>query len=225
MTFEDAEVEDDTFRKRKKIDWEICGLESWNREKKVLKIDSLSNDARKKCFGCIRVGERDETIYNFPDIAALIETIRKCIAKTDIVALCIHISKKYDKIRQTTEGGYNLPEWPPGLVYEHLRHHNTDPELQAWFCITDMQEIMAVSRNACIEVNPDTGEKRVNPQQLKVFLDTSKTRFQLARLDCSKMMFYANESHLDIKAASQPHIAVSDKTIEDYFAPADKDMI
>lgn len=205
--------------KKQKTTWTICGFDSTQYEEDELLTPSLD---RSTCFGCVYVGERDKTTIRFERVADLIRMIRTSVARSDPVVMARHVAKEYAKLRRevnTTliEGEAPLPKWDAAMVLDHVRYHNTDPEMQTWLRLTEIQEVLKVARRSMIERDDDNGEKRVNPQQFRVYKDAANLWNVVAKVDPSKCTFRSNESLIDMKAACQPIIALTDKTIVDYF--------
>lgn len=203
--------------KRQKPDWEMCGLESRRYEEEELLTPSLDRSA---CFGCVVVGERDKTTVDLERVVDLIKIIRKSVARCDPVVLARHVAREYAKLRHDINmhlppDEAPLPEWPASMVLDHIRNHHTDPELQTWLRLKEIQELIQVSLRSMVE--QAEGDMRINPQQFRVYQDLVKLYYQVAKTDFTKCCFRSNEALIDIKAACQPVIAVSDKTIVDYF--------
>ena len=205
--------------KRAKPDWEICGLVSRQQERVEL---GLPSNNRTTCFGCIYVGEMDQSILRFTKIVEIIDMIRKNIARTDIINLVTQVALRYAELRHDVNsniilGQAELPEWNAAMILDHIRYHNTDPELQTWIRLTEIQEVIKISLNASVEHDANTGEKRINPQQFRIYQDSVKLSYHVGKMEPSKMLFKSNESYLDMKAACQPIVATTNKKIVDYF--------
>lgn len=220
----DAETAEEPPAKRAKVEWDQCGLESRNYEEDELLVPSPD---KSQCFGCVYVGERDKTTIGFERITDLIKMIRESIARCDPVALVKHVASEYKKLQnEINNNPINneppLPDWTEAMILDHLRNHNTDPEIQTWIRLYEIQELIRVALGSMVEKHPDTGQTRINEKQYRVYQDLVKLYYLVAKTDVSKCLFKSNESMIDMKAACQPIVALSDKTIVDYFKPANR---
>lgn len=205
--------------KRQKVVWEICGLDSRNYEREQLGAVSFD---RTECFGCIQVGEKDKTAVRNDQINNIIDVIRKSVARCDPVALATQVSELYEEYRQDINanlinGDKPLPPWKPAMVLDHIRHHNTDPEMQTWLRLSEIQELQQVALRACVEMDHESGEKRLNHQQCRIYNDLAKLHQQLSRTDVTKCLFNGAEKHVDMSVARQPTITFHGKNIVDYM--------
>jgi len=202
--------------KKQKV-FETCGLETRHEEK----VELGKPDVRKGCFGCVYVGERDPTAIQYENIAALVDMITKTIARTDPINLSIHVAKRYKKMQTDINnnllpGEEPLPEWSAASVLDHIRNHNTDPQIQTWLRMCEIQELMQVALEASVEIDKETGDKRVVSSQVKIYLDLLKVYESLSKSDPSKKLFYKPNAHIDMNANSQGLLAVSGKNIFKY---------
>lgn len=206
--------------KRKRVEWEPDQLSSRCREQTELGDTPTS---RAMCFGCIWVGERDEASLKFAEIKRLIDMIRKTIARTDPVALARHVSLEYEKIRTKINAHRlnhesELPPWPEAMVLDHIRNHNTDPELQIWLRLTELQELIQISLEGMVEINPDTKRRRINIAQMRAYKEFTTLYFTVNKLVPSKLSYFSRGDFTDLKKASQSVIAFSGKKITDFFS-------
>lgn len=130
---------------------------------------------RERCFGCCYIGEYDTAAMADEEVTALFNMIRKSYARTNHIALAIHVAAKYREIQEDRNAhlygnDQPLPDWDEATILEHLRSHNTDPELQLWQRLTEMQELAQIALNAAVELDPDTGNYSVNEKQAKIYL-------------------------------------------------------
>ena len=202
----------------KKASLKPCGL--LTRQKEMEKLGMA--EERASCFGCIYVGEQDAGAVAYEDIMALLNMIRRSIARTDPVNLAIHLAERYKQIQTDVNdnlrpGETPLPDWTAATILEHLRSHNTDPELQLWMRISEMQELAQIALNASVVVDPDTGAHSIDEKQCKMYVEISKTLETFRKSDPSKHVFYSGGNHIDMKSASQGPIATQGKTLITYL--------
>lgn len=202
----------------KKASMRPCGLIT--RQKELEKLGLA--EERATCFGCIYVGEQDAGAVAYEDIMALLNMIRRSIARTDPVNLAIHLAQRYLQIQTDVNdnlrpGETPLPDWTAATILEHLRSHNTDPELQLWMRISEFQELAQIALNASVVVDPDTGTHSIDEKQCKMYVELCKTLETLRKSDPSKHVFYSGGNHIDMKTASQGPIATQGKTLITYL--------
>lgn len=179
-------------------------------------------DSRSGCFGCCYIGEQDAAAMANEDLTALMNIIRKSIAKTDPVNLAIHVASRYEKIRLEANanlqpGEEELPVWSAASILDHLRFHNTDPELQTWHRMTELQELAQIALNASVVKNPETGEVCIDEKQGKLYLEFIKQLESQSKSDPSKKLYYSGGNHLDMKSASEGPISYSGKNIISFW--------
>lgn len=206
-------------QKRQKTVWEIHGLDTRNYETEQL--GEVSRD-RSRCFGCVHVGEQEKTTMRYDQVNNIINVIRKSVARCDPVALARHVAQLHARYRREhnanlINGDTPMSVWDAAMVLDHIRNHNTDPEMQTWLRLMEIQELMQVALRASVEIDPDTGERRVNPQQYKVYESLVKLHAQVSKMDVTKCLFKGNEKQMDMSAAREPVIAFQGKTIVDYL--------
>lgn len=207
--------------KRHKPEWEPYDLETRLHEREVL---GEAPRERETCFGCIYLGEKDKTAIEFEKVYDLIKIIRESVARCDPITLAVYVGRKYRKYQREINhnllnGEKPLPDWPPAMILDHIRYHNTDPELQTWLRLDEIQQLQKVALSAIVEIDKETGKQRTNPQQVRAYNDLVKLYYHVAKIDANKCMFKSNESYMDMKAACQPPIALTGKTLLDYFKP------
>lgn len=203
---------------RKKAAPRACGLAS--RSEELAKLGAATH--REYCFGCCYVGEQDSGAVAYEDIMAILNMVRKSIAHTDPVNLALHVAVRYAQLQRDVNdnlmpGEKPLPDWSAATILEHLRYHNTDPELQLWNRISELQQLARVALNASVVMDPDTGQESIDEKQYKAYLDFIKTIEVLQKSDVSKKAFYSGGSHIDMKAASQGFVAISGKKLMSYL--------
>lgn len=204
--------------KKAKVSYEQYGLISRREE-----YDQLGPaDSRIGCFGCCYAGEQDSAATSDEDLAALMNMMRKSIAKTDPANLAIHLAARYEKIRLETNenlqpGESPLPPWTAASILDHLRYHNADPELQTWHRITELQELTKIALNASIVKNPETGEVCIDEKQGKMYLEFVKQLESQTKSDPSKKLYYSGGNHFDTKSASEGGISFSGKNIISFW--------
>lgn len=202
--------------KKKQRVFEPCGLDSRQKEENELGYP----DKQGNCFGCVYIGEQDAAAIPYEDIIILINYIRKSIARTDPINLSQHIAEQYailraDINRTLMPGEKPLPKWTAATILDHIRNHNTDPEIQTWVRLSEIQELMQVALYSSVEQDVDTGAKQVNEKQCKIYMDLCKVYEQLQKSDPTKKNFFKPGAHIDMKTASQGFIAVSGKNLTD----------
>jgi len=203
---------------KKQREYEACGLDT--RQEELNELGTPDN--RSGCFGCVYIGERDSAAIPYEDVMILIDMIRKSIARTDPINLSIHIARKYEQLRceinsSLMPGEVPLPEWNAATILDHIRNHNTDPEIQTWVRLAELQELAQIALHASVERDPETGQKRINEKQCKMYMELVKAMESLAKSDPSKKVFFSGGAHIDMKVGAQGMIAISGKNIVDYW--------
>lgn len=193
---------------------ESCGLPSRQQEFNELG----AADSRAGCYGCCYIGEQEAGATAHEDVVALMNIIRKCIAKTDLINLSLHLAERYLKIQKDVNshllpGEKPLPDWTAASILDHLRNHNTDPELQGWNRMTELQELAQIALNASVVRNPETGQVSIDEKQAKMYLEFVKQMESLSKSDPSKKLYYSGGNHLDPKSLSDGPISWSGKNI------------
>ena len=217
-SFEDAVPgsveENDTLRTQ----YTPVGLQTREEERNELGTPSK----RAYCYLCTHVGEyRPRAGMGKHEWTQLMDMIRKAVAHADPINLAIFVSKKYARIRHRVNQRRlphedELPPLSPATVLDHIRNHNTDPEIQLWLRMTETLEMIQTAAHASREVNGN-GEHRLNKDQVKAYGDLVKLYLQLAAKDPSKMAFYSNGAHLDMKTASSGPISLTGKHVMEYW--------
>lgn len=197
---------------------EQCGLLSRQQEFNELGAPG----PRSECFGCWYNGEQEAGATSSQDIKALMDIIRKTISKTDPINLAIYLAKRYKTIQEDVNGNLMpgeepLPEWSSASILDHLRNHNTDPELQGWHRMVELQELAQIALNAAVVRNPETGAVLIDEKQGKMYLEFVKQMETQSKSDPSKKLYYSGGNHIDMKSASEGAIAYSGKNIIDYW--------
>ncbi len=196
-----------------------CGLPSRQEEFNELGAP----DTRAICYGCWYNGEREAGATPSQDVDALMNIIRKTISKADPVNLAIYLAERYEKIRDDVNSCLlphenPLPEWTAATILDHLRNHNTDPELQTWMRITELHELGQIAMNASVVTDPETGAVQLDEKQAKLYLDLMKQAETMYRSDPAKKLYYSGGNHFDTPAASEGPIAYSGKNLIDYWS-------
>lgn len=211
------EIEDAPIPKRARI-YESCGLHTRKSEVNELGFPS----SRANCFGCVFIGESDAGAIQYEEITGLMNMIRKTIARTDIINLAKYVSKAYTKIKRDINNNLllheaPLPDWSPASVLDHIRHHNTDPEIQAWIRLTELQELIQIGLQSSVEKDEITGDVRLEEKQTKLTMELMKLHESIAKSNPAKKLFYSKSKHIDIDASSSGLIASGGKNIIDYY--------
>lgn len=194
--------------------YEPCGLETRERE-----LEELGEpDQRSICFGCVYVGEREQTAMPYRDIMDIIEMGRAAIGCTDPVSLAKEMERRFEKMRRQCNrslmpGERAIPKWRAATILDHIRSHNQDPEIQQWVQLRDIQELKEVALQAAVQRQGSTKRKRTDDKQVKVYADLVKLEWFLRRQDPQKSCFYSGGGHIDQKAMRQGLLATSGKPI------------
>jgi len=210
-------LSDEPGEKRQKT-FETCGLQS-----RIEEINELGlPNNRSGCFGCVYIGERDAAAIQYEDMMVLIEMIRKSIARTDPINLSIHIASKYKALQREINNSLlpnevALPDWSAATILDHIRNHNTDPEIQTWVRLSELQELMQIALGASVEQDTETGQKRIVEKQCKIYMDLLKTTESLFKSDLTKKLFNSGGAHIDTTVASQGLVSISGKNIVDFW--------
>jgi hypothetical protein len=199
--------------------FEQCGLIT--REEELTELGP-PKVPRSACFGCCYIGEIESGAASYEEVSALMKIIRKCISKMDPISMSIDIAERYRNIQLDVNsnlghGEKPLPDWDAASILEHIRYHNTDPEIQTWTRIVEHQELAKIALHASVVRNIDTGELQIDEKQAKMYIEFVKSLETLTKSDPSKKLYYSGGSHFDTKAASEGPIAFSGKTIVSYL--------
>ena len=198
----------------KKPALEQCGLISRQQEHNEMGAPDL----RSGCYGCCYIGEQETGAVPIEEIKNLMNMLRKSIAKTDQINLAIHVAQRYEQMRMKINknlmpGERPLPEWSAATILQHMRMHNTDPELQTWNRMVELQELAQIALNASVVKNAETGETKIDVSQAKIYLEFAKQMEALSKTDVTTKLYYSGGSHFDTKAASEGPISYSGKTL------------
>lgn len=199
--------------------FEQCGL--MTREEELTELGP-PQVPRSSCFGCVYIGEIESGATSFEEVTALFKIIRKCISKMDPISLAIDIANRYRVIQRDVNAHLRdheqpLPDWDAASILEHIRYHNTDPEMQTWLQIVEYQELRKVAIRASVVKNTETGEVQIDEKQAKMVVEFTKMIESLYKSDPSKKLYYSGGNHFDTKAASEGVIAYSGKSIISYL--------
>ena len=194
--------------------YEACGLVTRLEEKQELG----EPDNRSVCFGCVYIGEREQTAIPYKDVMDLIEMGRAAVGRCHPVTLAKDMAERYARIRQKCNrnllpGETPLPEWKPATILDHIRNHNQDPETQMWVSLCEIQELKQAALEGAVEVHPATKRKRVNDKQIAAYERLTKLQYFVQSKDPQKMWGYSGGSHIDPKSISQGMMAMSGKNI------------
>lgn len=202
---------------RKKPSLQVCGLPS--REMERVLGDS---DGSAHCFGCVYVGEHDAAVGPYEDVMGLVNMARKSIAKVNPVFLARYLAKRYKAIQEQVNaslmpGDEPWPDWTAATILDHFRNHNTDPEMQSWITLSELQEMKRIAADAAVVYNPDNGQKSLDEKQTKLYMDLVKLIDAQGKSDPSKKVFFSGGAHLDMKSASDGVISTSGKRLVRYL--------
>jgi hypothetical protein len=194
-----------------------CGLPTRRAERE------LGDTAdRAQCFGCIYIGEAESGAIGYEDVIALMNMVRESIARTDPLTLAIFVAERYARIQEEVNsnlphGRNPLPDWNAISVLDHIRNHNTDPELQTWMRMAELQELAQTALHSAVEIDVTTGERSLNEKQTKLYIELVKTMKMLSKSDLSSELFYSGGRHIDMNNASSGFLAVSGKPMVSYL--------
>ena len=194
--------------------YEACGLGTRERE-----LEELGEaDARSTCFGCVYVGEREQTAIPYRDVMDLIEMARAAIGCSDPVSLAKEMERRFEVLRrecnsQIMVGERPIPRWRAATILEHIRSHNQDPEIQQWVQLRDIQELKDVALQAAIMQQKSSKRKRVDDKQLAAFEKLCRLEWFVRKQDPQKCAFYSGGGHIDPKSMRQGLLATSGKPI------------
>jgi hypothetical protein len=198
--------------------YEPCGLQTRERERNELGDPG----ERSGCFGCVYIGERETGAIPYEDIMALIDMIRQSIARTDPINLAMHIAGRYAVFQRKINDNLfpsekPLPDWPAASILDHIRNHNTDPEVQTWVRLSELQELIQVALSASVERDEESGQHRINEKQCKMYMELVRAMETVYKSDPSKKIFYSGGAHIDMKVGAQGLIATAGKNIVDFW--------
>lgn len=202
------ESEDDIER------YEPCGLLSRQAE-----LDALGEaQDRSKCFGCVYMGEREQTAIPYKDLMDLIEMGRKAMGRCHPVTLAKEMARRYRVLRreinkQVMPGERPLPEWKASTILEHIRSHNQDPETQMWVTLCEIKELKEAALEGAVEYNKGTKRKRVNDKQVSAYEKLVKLEMFVYNKKPQDMWGYSAGGHLDPKSMNQGMLALSGKPV------------
>ena len=199
--------------------FEQCGLAT--REEELTELGP-PRVPRSACFGCVYIGEVESGTSSSEEVTALFKIIRKCISKMDPISLAVDIANRYRVIQldvnsHLTYGQQPLPDWDAASILEHIRYHTTDPEMQTWLRIVELQEMGKIALRASVVRNTDTDEMQLDEKQCKLYIEITKSIESLYKSDPSKKLYYSGGNQFDTKAASEGPIAYSGKSIVSYL--------
>ena len=194
--------------------FEACGLVTRMEEK-----EELGDPGRRStCFGCVYIGEREQTAIPYKDIMDLIEMGRAAVGRCDPITLATDMALRYKAIRRKCNqnlmaGEQPLPQWKAATILEHIRMHNQDPETQMWITLCEIQELKQAALEGAVEMNQSTKRKRVNEKQVAAYEKLVKLQWYVQGKDPQKMWGYSGGSHIDPKSINQGMMALSGKNI------------
>lgn len=210
---EDAAEEPDVY--------EICGLRTREREKEELG----EPDCRSVCFGCVYVGEREQTAMPYKDIMDILEMGRASIGCSDPVSLAKEMERRFNIMRrdcnsQLMPGERPIPRWKAASILEHIKHHNQDPEIQQWVQLRDIQELKDIALQAAVTKRSRSGTIKTDEKQAAVYEKLCRLEWFVRRQDAQKCCFYSGGGHIDPKTMRQGFIATSGKPIVSLWSDA-----
>ena len=173
---------------------------------------------RSTCFGCVYVGEREQTAIMYRDLMDLVEMGRTSMGCTDQITLAKEMARRYAKIRrkcnnQLQPGERPLPRWKAATILEHIRTHNQDPEIQQWVQARDCQELCSIALQAAVVKDRITGKISINKEMFKVYNDGVRLSWFIYKQKPKDAAFYGGGARLDQRSVSQGIIATSGKPV------------
>jgi hypothetical protein len=170
------------------------------------------------CYGCNHMDQHENGATPYEEIMGLVHAIRKSIARTSPIELANFVARRYAEIRDDVNakllpGERELPVWSAASILHHLRFHNTDPELQNWRRMVELQELEQIALHASVIQNEETGEIKTDPQQFKIYLEIGKQLEALSRSDLTTKNYYSGGALIDPKTLSEGPISLSGKAL------------
>lgn len=202
--------------------WELEELTSRKREREELG----EPQPRNECFGCVYDMSTNGVSICHESFKELCVVASQCIGQMSMEALGKELGRLYEDFRQDMnnrkqhEDRVPLPPWKPSSIVEHLKYHNVDPEIQKWVRLVEIQEMINLTMETIIEINPTTNKRRVNKDALRTYTELVKLWYHVAERPMEKQFGYRKKGRLDIEVANQPFITKNQKTIVDYYIAA-----
>jgi hypothetical protein len=204
--------------------WAVDELTS----RKRLREELGEPEPRKFCFGCVYDMSRDGASMDNESFREMCILAAQCIGQMSMEALGKELELRYNEFREETnkrgmyDGQAPLPEWKAASIVEHLRYHNVDPEIQTWVHLIDIQEMKHITQDSIVEVNEQTGKKRLNKDGLRNYDTLVKLWYHVAKQPLEKQFGYRKGGRMDIDVVNQPFITKNQKSIVDYYVGAQK---
>lgn len=204
--------------------WELEELTSRKREREELGTPQPRNE----CFGCVYDMSTDGVTICHESFKELCVVASQCIGQMSMEALGKELGRLYEDFRQDMnnrsqhEDRVPLPPWKPSSIVEHLKYHNVDPEIQKWVRLIEIQEMINLTMETAIEINPITSKRRVNKDALRTYTELVKLWYHVAERPMEKQFGYRKKGRLDIEVANQPFITKNQKSIVDYYIAAQR---
>lgn len=213
MLFADDEEDDNDVMEEPDV-YEPCGLTT--RTKELQELGEAG--PRSTCFGCVYVGEREQTAVPYREVMDLLEMARASIGCSDPVSLAKEMARRFRKMRrecnaQLMPGERPIPEWKAATILEHIKHHNQDPEIQQWVQLRDIQELKDIALQAAVTKRTRSGNLKVDEKQAATYEKLCRLEWFVRRQDPQKCCFYSGGGHIDPKGMRQGLIATSGKPI------------
>jgi len=194
--------------------YEPCGLKTREREKEELG----EPDNRSTCFGCVYVGEREQTAMPYRDVMDLIEMGRASIGCSDPISLAKEMERRFNIMRrecnaQLMPGERPIPRWRAATIMEHIRSHNQDPEIQQWVQLRDIQELKDIALQASVTKKSRSGTVKLDEKQAAAYEKLCRLEWFVRRQEPQKCCFYSGGGHIDPKSMRQGLLSTSGKPI------------
>lgn len=175
---------------------------------------------RRHCFGCSFVGEAKSAAVSSERLGELFALIRDGMGRTDPISLAQEVHLQYSQIREEANstrrrGRELLPVWEEATILDHIRNHNTDPQVQRWIQVDRLQKVMAfILNNSVVVRNKKTGKRKMDKEQWAIYNQASLRWERLMKLDVTKMGFYDEDSHM---STPKGIINTDGKTVYNFF--------
>lgn len=204
---------------KKQVNLIPCGLPSRQYEEEELEGEVSYRD---DCFGCSFIGEDAAGATASEEIIALMNMMRKSVARTSPVNLARSVARQYKKIQENVNANLELgqtswPDWTEAMILEHLRYHINDPEINTWFTMYDLKEMRKIALKASVVRNEDTGDLSMDEKQTKVYLELLKAEESYYKTDPTKKLYYSGGKFIDPQTTVEGPIYYSGKNLYSYF--------
>lgn len=164
---------------------------------------------RSECYGCRIAGENNMASVTSEGITKVLRHLGESIGKVNNKSLAVETEAMFEsevrrKANKNIEPGKEpVPEWKAATILAHSRDHHTDPELDSHNDIADIKKYMSlIRRNGLVQrhktkrVRGGKPLKRVNPENMKMYIELCKLKYSIYSKKPEKMQFYNAGSHI-----------------------------